>query len=272
MAEGLMAGKRGLIMGVANKRSIAWGIAKALADQGAEIAFSYQGEALKKRVEPLAAEIGVTTLVECDVTNDAAMDETFRVLKEKWGTMDFLVHAIGFSDKNELEGRYIDTSAGNFALTMNISVYSFTAVAKRAEAMLNPGALAADAHLLRRREVRPQLQRHGRRQGRARSLGALPRGRPGPEGHPRQRHLRRRHQDPRRLRHLRPPRHAALAGSKAAPLKRNVTQDEVGTAALYLLSDLASGVTGQIQYVDAASTSSACSSTTKPAAAPAPAT
>ena len=99
MAQGLMAGKKGLIMGVANNRSIAWGIAKALADQGAEIAFSYQGEALKKRVEPLAAEIGVTTLVECDVTNDAAMDETFRVLKDKWGTMDFLVHAIGFSNK-----------------------------------------------------------------------------------------------------------------------------------------------------------------------------
>src|SRR5690606_33065389 len=139
MAEGLMAGKRGLIMGVANNRSIAWGIARALAGQGAEIAFSYQGEALKKRVEPLAAEIGVKTLVECDVTSDAAMDETFRVLREKWGTMDFLVHAIGFSNKEELEGRYIDTTVANFALTMNVSVYSFTAVAKRVEAMLNPG-------------------------------------------------------------------------------------------------------------------------------------
>src|SRR4051812_12440051 len=125
MADGLMAGKRGLIMGVANNRSIAWGIAKALAGQGAEIAFSYQGEALKKRVEPLAAEVGSNFLVECDVTNDAAMDETFRQLQSKWGKLDFLVHAIGFSDKNELDGRYIDTSAGNFALTMNISVYSF---------------------------------------------------------------------------------------------------------------------------------------------------
>ena len=139
MANGLMAGKKGLIMGVLNKNSIAWGIAKALADQGAEIALSYQGESIKKRVEPLAAEIGVTTLIDCDVTNDAAMDETFRALKEKWGTMDFLVHAIAFSKKDELEGRYINTSAENFALTMNISVYSFTAVAKRAEAMLNPG-------------------------------------------------------------------------------------------------------------------------------------
>src|SRR6218665_2621539 len=126
MANGLMAGKKGLIMGVANNRSIAWGIAKALADQGAEIAFSYQGEALKKRVEPLAAEIGVTTLVECDVSSDEAMDETFRVLKDKWGTMDFLVHAIAFSNKDELEGRYIDTSAEKFAQTMNISCYSLT--------------------------------------------------------------------------------------------------------------------------------------------------
>src|SRR6218665_2764325 len=109
MANGLMAGKKGLIMGVANNRSIAWGIAKALADQGAELAFSYQGESIKKRVEPLAGEIGVTTLIDCDVTNDAAMDETFRVLKEKWGTMDFLVHAIAFSSKEELEGRYINT-------------------------------------------------------------------------------------------------------------------------------------------------------------------
>ena len=133
MADGLMAGKRGLIMGVANNRSIAWGITKALAAQGAEIAFSYQGEALKKRVEPLAAEVGSNFLVECDVTNDAAIDETFRQIKERWGHLDFLVHAIGFSDKNELDGRYIDTSAGNFALTMNVSVYSFTAVAKRAD-------------------------------------------------------------------------------------------------------------------------------------------
>src|SRR5215216_6550854 len=122
MAEGLMAGKRGLVMGVANNRSIGWGIAKALAGQGAQIAFSYQGEALKKWVEPLAAEVGSDFLVECDVTNDAAMDETFRQIKDKWGKLDFLVHAIGFSDKNELEGRYIETSAANFQLTMNVSV------------------------------------------------------------------------------------------------------------------------------------------------------
>ena len=189
MAEGLMAGKRGLIMGVANNRSIAWGIARALAGQGAEIAFSYQGEALKKRVEPLAAEIGVTTLVECDVASDAAMDETFRVLEDKWGTMDFLVHAIGFSNKEELEGRYIDTSADNFALTMNISVYSFTIVAKRAEPMLNPAlpvTITAPRSTCRTTTSWASL-------GRARSLGALP-ARPRPRT-PRQRHLRRRHQE-----------------------------------------------------------------------------
>jgi enoyl-[acyl-carrier protein] reductase I len=139
MATGLMAGKRGLIMGLANNRSIAWGIAKQLHAQGAEMAFSYQGEALKRRVEPLAAEVGSDFLVECDVTNDAAMDETFRQIKDKWGQLDFVVHAIGFSNKDELEGRYLDTSADNFALTMNISVYSFTAVAKRAEALMKPG-------------------------------------------------------------------------------------------------------------------------------------
>ncbi|MBN9362472.1 MULTISPECIES: SDR family oxidoreductase [unclassified Devosia] len=249
MAQGLMAGKKGLIMGVANNRSIAWGIAKALADQGAEIAFSYQGEALKKRVEPLAAEIGVTTLVECDVSNDAAMDETFRVLKDKWGTMDFLVHAIGFSNKEELEGRYINTSAENFALTMNISVYSFTAVAKRAEAMLNPGgslltltyygaekyvpnynvmgvakaALEASVRYLAH-DLGPQnIRVNAISAGAIKTLAAS-----GISG-------------------LRTMLHFQ---EKAAPLKRNVTQEEVGSAALYLLSDLASGVTGQVQYVD----------------------
>jgi enoyl-[acyl-carrier protein] reductase I len=139
MTTGLMAGKRGLIMGLANNRSIAWGIAKQLHAQGAEMAFSYQGEALKRRVEPLAAEVGSDFLVECDVSDEAAMDETFRQIKEKWGSLDFVVHAIGFSNKDELEGRYLDTSRDNFALTMDISVYSFTAVAKRAEPLMNPG-------------------------------------------------------------------------------------------------------------------------------------
>lgn len=250
MADGLMAGKRGLIMGVANNRSIAWGIARQLAAQGAEIAFSYQGEALKKRVEPLAAEIGATTLVECDVTSDAAMDETFRVLGEKWGTMDFLVHAIGFSNKDELEGRYIDTSADNFALTMNISVYSFTAVARRAEALMGEGgalltltyygsekyvpnynvmgvakaALEASVRYLAVDLGKSGIRVNAISAGAIKTLAAS-----GIAG-------------------LRDMLHWQEANS---PLRRNVTTDEVGGAALYLLSDLASGVTGEIHYVDA---------------------
>lgn len=249
MADGLMAGKRGLIMGVLNKNSIAWGIAQALASHGAEIALSYQGESIKKRVDPLAAEIGVTTLVDCDVTNDAAMDETIRVLKEKWGTMDFLVHAIAFSNKDELEGRYIETTAGNFAQTMNISVYSFTAMAKRAESMMNPGgamltltyygaekyvpnynvmgvakaALEASVRYLAHDLGPNNIRVNAISAGAIKTLAAS-----GISG-------------------LRTMLHFQ---EKAAPLKRNVTQDEVGTAALYLLSDLSSGVTGQIQYVD----------------------
>ena len=122
MSNNLMAGKRGLIMGLANDKSIAWGIAKACADAGAELAFSYQGEALKKRVEPLAASLGTPLLFECDVTDEASMDALFAGLKDAWGTIDFVVHAIGFSDKNELRGRYVDTSRNNFTMTMDISV------------------------------------------------------------------------------------------------------------------------------------------------------
>jgi enoyl-[acyl-carrier protein] reductase I len=249
MAEGLMAGKRGLIMGVANNRSIAWGIAKALHAQGAEIAFSYQGEALKRRVEPLAAEVGSTFLVECDVTNDAAMDETFAQIKQRWGKLDFLVHAIGFSNKDELEGRYLDTSAENFALTMNISVYSFTAVAKRAEALMSEGgslltltyygsekyvpnynvmgvakaALEASVRYLAVDLGKEGIRVNAISAGAIKTLAAS-----GISG----------------LRDM-------LAWQEAnSPLRRNVTIDEVGKSALYLLSDLSSGVTGQIHYVD----------------------
>ena len=250
MAEGLMAGKRGLIMGVANNRSIAWGIARTLAAQGAEIAFSYQGDALKKRVEPLAAEVGSDFLVECDVTNDAAMDETFRQIKDRWGSLDFVVHAIGFSNKEELDGRYIDTSAANFELTMNISVYSFTAVAKRAESLMNPGGslltltyygaqkyvpnynvmgVAKAALEASVRYLAVDLGKKGIRVN-AISAGAI----------------------------------KTLAASgisglrdmlhwqeENAALRRNVDIDDVGKSALYLLSDLSSGVTGEIQFVDA---------------------
>lgn len=250
MSQGLMAGKRGLIMGVANNRSIAWGIAKALHDQGAEIAFSYQGEALKKRVEPLAAEIGVKLLVECDVTNDAAMDETFAQLEKAWGKLDFLVHAIGFSNKDELEGRYIDTSADNFALTMNISVYSFTAVAKRAEKLMSEGgslltltyygaekyvpnynvmgvakaALEASVRYLAVDLGKAGIRVNAISAGAIKTLAAS-----GISG-------------------LRDMLHWQEAN---AAMRRNVTIEDVGGSAVYFLSDLSSGVSGEIHHVDA---------------------
>jgi enoyl-[acyl-carrier protein] reductase I len=246
-----MAGKRGLVMGVANNRSIAWGITRALASQGAEIAFSYQGEALKKRVEPLAAEVGSNFLVECDVTSEAAMDETFRQIKERWGKLDFLVHAIAFSDKDELEGRYVDkTTPENFAQTMNISVYSFTAVARRAEPLMTDGgslltltyygaekyvpnynvmgvakaALEASVRYLAYDLGPGNIRVNAISAGAIKTLAAS-----GIAG-------------------LRTMLHWQEAN---APLKRNVDIDDVGKAGLYLLSDLSSGVTGEIHYVDA---------------------
>ena len=139
MASQLMSGKRGLIMGLANDKSIAWGIARTVAEHGAELAFSYQGEALKKRVDPLAAQLGSDIVLPCDVADAASLDALFEDLKDRWGSLDFVVHAIGFSDKNELRGRYVDTSRDNFAMSMDISVYSFTAVAQRASAMMPDG-------------------------------------------------------------------------------------------------------------------------------------
>ncbi|MEC7535445.1 MAG: SDR family oxidoreductase, partial [Pseudomonadota bacterium] len=137
--SGLMAGKRGLIMGLANDKSLAWGIARQLAEHGAEMAFSYQGEALKKRVGPLAEQLGSDFLIECDVSDMAALDRAFETLAARWETIDFIVHAIGFSDKNELRGKYVDTSLDNFLLTMNVSAYSFVAVTKRARALMPNG-------------------------------------------------------------------------------------------------------------------------------------
>ena len=142
MSNALMAGKRGLIMGLANDKSIAWGIAKACADAGAELAFSYQGDALKKRVGPLAAQLGSDFVVPCDVSSAESMDALFVEIEKRWGKFDFVVHAIGFSDKSELRGRYVDTSRDNFAMTMDISVYSFTAIMQRAEKLMNEGGSA----------------------------------------------------------------------------------------------------------------------------------
>ena len=139
MSTNLMQGKRGLIMGLANDKSIAWGIARACAEQGAELAFSYQGEALKKRVGPLAEQVGSDFLAECDVTDEASIDALFAQIEQRWGQLDFIVHAIGFSDKSELRGRYVDTSPENFRMTMDISVYSFTAVVRRAEKLMKAG-------------------------------------------------------------------------------------------------------------------------------------
>ena len=138
-SKGLMAGKRGLVMGVANDRSIAWGIAKAVAAQGGELAFTYQGEALERRVKPLATSINADIVVPCDVTDEASIDATFATLKERWGSLDFVIHAVAFSDKEELKGKYVDTTRGNFLRTLDISCFSFTAVAARAQALMNNG-------------------------------------------------------------------------------------------------------------------------------------
>jgi len=249
MTNNLMAGKRGLIMGIANNRSIAWGIAKALRAQGAEIAISYQGEVLKRRVEPLAKELGADILVECDVTSGEAMDQTFATIKEKWGKMDFVVHAIGFSDKNELSGRYVDTSPENFAMTMNISVFSFTAIAKRAEALMNDGGSMITLSYYGAEKVMPNYNVMGVAKAAlecsvkylASDLG------------------------PKNIRvnaiSAGPIKTLAAAGigdfrmmlhwtEANAPLRRNVTIDEVGSSALYFLSDMSSGTTGEIHHVD----------------------
>ncbi len=250
MSTGLMTGKRGLIMGLANDKSIAWGIAQALAEQGAEIAFSYQGEALKKRVEPLAASIGMTKMVECDVADEASLDALFADLKESWGHLDFVVHAIGFSDKAELRGRYVDTSRQNFLMSMDISVYSFTAVCQRAASMMGPGGSLLTLTYYGAEKVMPHYNVMGLCKAAleasvkyiAEDLG----------------------KDGIRCNAISAGPIKTLAASGIgdfryimkwnelnSPLRRNVTQEEVGKAALYLLSDLGSGTTGENLHVDA---------------------
>ena len=250
MATNLMAGKRGLIMGVANDKSIAWGIARACADAGAELAFSYQGEALKKRVEPLAAEVGATEVIECDVSDPASLDGLFGRLKAVWGKLDFVVHAIGFSDKNELRGRYVDTGIDNFRMTMDISVYSFTAVCRRAAAMMPDGgslltltyygaervmphynvmgvakaALEASVRYIAEDLVKDGIRCNAISAGPIKTLAASGIG---------------------------DFRYILKWNELNSPLRRNVNQEEVGKSALYLLSDLGSGVTGEVHHVDA---------------------
>ena len=182
----LMAGKRGLIMGVANERSIAWGIARVLAGHGAKLAFTYQGDAFGRRAIPLAKSVGSEIIVNCDVSDLKSVDNVFAEIKEKWGGLDFVVHALAFSDRRELSGRYADTTRDNFVNTMVISCFSFTEIAKRAAELMPTARLAADADLRRRHALGAVLQRHGRGQGRARGVRALPGGRPRTAGRPRQ--------------------------------------------------------------------------------------
>jgi enoyl-[acyl-carrier protein] reductase I len=246
---GLMAGKRGLIMGVANNRSIAWGIAKALADQGAEIALTYQGDALKKRVDPLAAELGAFVAGHCDVADSDTIDAVFDGLREKWGKIDFLVHAIGFSDKDELTGRYVDTSEGNFTKTMLISVYSFTAVAQRAEKLMADGGSMLTLTYYGAEKVMPHYNvmgvakaaleasvRYlavdlGKQKIRVNAISAGPIKTLAASG-------------------IGDFRYILKWNEYNSPLKRTVTIDEVGQSALYLLSDMSTAVTGEVHHVD----------------------
>ncbi|WP_182084263.1 enoyl-ACP reductase FabI [Aureimonas sp. ME7] len=246
----LMKGKRGLVMGVANHNSIAWGAAKALAAQGAEIAFSYQGEAFGKRLRPLAAEIGSDFLLDCDVEDIASVDAVFGALKERWGTIDFVIHAIGFSDKNELKGLYADTTRENFTRTMVISCFSFTEVAKRAAAIMNNGGSMVTLTYGGSTRVMPNYNVMGVAKA---ALEASVRYLAADFG-------------PRDIRvnavSAGPLRTLAGAGvsdarlmlnyqRRNAPMRRNVTHEEVGNSTLYLLSDLSKGVTGEVHYVDA---------------------
>lgn len=250
MSNQLMAGKRGLIMGLANDKSIAWGIAKACADAGAELAFSYQGDALKKRVDPLAAQLGSEIVLPCDVGDEASIDALFDELQKRWGKLDFIVHAIGFSDKNELRGRYVDTSRANFQLSMDISVYSFTAVVQRAEKMMNEGGSCLTLTYYGAERVMPHYNVMGVAKA---ALEASVRYLAEDLG-----------KDGIRVNAISAGPIKTLAASGIgdfryimkwneynSPLRRNVTIDDVGGSALYLLSDLGGGVTGEVLHVDA---------------------
>ncbi|PST26935.1 enoyl-[acyl-carrier-protein] reductase FabI [Mesorhizobium plurifarium] len=247
--NGLMNGKRGLIMGVANNHSIAWGIAKTLAAQGAELAFTYQGEALGKRVKPLAAEVNSDFLVPCDVEDIASVDAVVAAVKERWGKLDFVVHAIGFSDKNELKGLYADTTRENFSRTMVISCFSFTEIARRAAEVMSEGGtmltltyggsmrvmpnynVMGVAKAALEASVRYLAADYGVRGIRVNAISAGP---------------------------IRTLAGAGISDARAmlswqqknSPLRRTVTIEDVGSSALYLLSDLSRGVTGEIHYVD----------------------
>ena len=247
---GLMTGKRGLIMGLANDKSLAWGIAKALHAQGAELAFSYQGDALAKRVRPLAEQVGSDFLIDCDVTDMEKLDAAFAEIEARWGRLDFVVHAIGFSDKNELRGLYVDTSLDNFLLTMNVSAYSFVAVTRRARALMPDGGSILTLSYYGAEKVIPHYNVMGVAKAALETSVKYLAMDLGPENI--------------RVNAISAGPIKTLAASGIgdfryilkwnelnSPLRRNVTIEDVGGAGLYLLSDLASGVTGEIHHVDA---------------------
>jgi enoyl-[acyl-carrier protein] reductase I len=245
----LMAGKRGLIMGVANDRSLAWGIAKAVAAHGAELAFTFQSEALAKRVKPLAASLGSDTVLECDVTNETSLDRVFQDLGAKWGGLDFVVHAIAYSDKDQLKGRYLDTTPANFAMTMNISCYSFTAVCQRAVPLMKNGGSLLTLTYAGAERVMPHYNVMGVAKAaleasvkylavdlggqniRVNAISAGPIKTLAASG-------------------IGDFRYILKWNEYNAPLKRNVTIEDVGGAAVFMLSELGSGVTGEVQHVD----------------------
>jgi len=250
LAGTLMAGKRGLIMGVANNRSIAWGIAKAAVAQGAEVALTYQGDALKKRVEPLAAELGSKVVLPCDVSDTASVDALFAELEKTWGRLDFLVHAIAFSDKNELDGRYVDTTEANFTQTMLVSCYSLTALARRAEKLMTHGGSIITLTYYGAEKVMPHYNvmgvakaaleasvRYlasdlGRNAIRVNAISAGPIKTLAAAG-------------------ISDFRYILKWNEYNSPLRRTVTIEDVGGAGIYLLSDLSKGVTGEVHHVDA---------------------
>ena len=247
---GLMTGKRGLIMGVANDHSIAWGIAKMLAEQGAELAFTYQGEAFGKRVKPLADEVGSKLLLPCDVEDIATVDSVFDTLKAEWGSLDFVVHAIGFSDKRELKGLYADTSRDNFSRTMVISCFSFTEIARRAAALMTGGGSMLTLTFSGSTRVVPNYNVMGVAKAALEASVRYLAADYGPQGV--------------RVNALSAGPVRTLAGSgvadaravynfqqRNAPLRKSVSLDEIGGSALYLLSDLSGGVTGEVLHVDA---------------------
>ncbi|MEM6357491.1 MAG: enoyl-ACP reductase FabI [Pseudomonadota bacterium] len=249
MTNGLMAGKRGLILGVANERSIAWGIAKQCAEQGAALGFTYQGEALERRVRPLAESVQSDIVMPCDVTDTASMDAVFAAVKEKWGGLDFLLHAIAYADKEELKGRYLETSEANFTQSMLISCYSFTALAQRAEPLMTEGGSLVTLTYYGAERVMPHYNvmgvakaaleasvRYlaadlGRQDIRVNALSAGPLKTLAASG-------------------IGDFRYILKWNELNAPLRRNVSQDDVGKAGFYLLSDLSSGVTGECHHVD----------------------